>query len=108
LPGGAARRPLGPPGRTVRPSRVVRAGRPMTEPSDGRFPPAGNEDGSGWLQAIAAELSAAGLSVHLHRTRAGLDLTATLHRPGYRDTDVLIDEDGYTELRYWADRDATP
>jgi predicted ABC-type ATPase len=60
------------------------------------------------LQGIADELVAAGLSVQLHRTRAGLDLTAALHRPGLRETDVLIDEDGYTELRYWADQAATP
>jgi hypothetical protein len=60
------------------------------------------------LRAIAAELSAAGLVIHLHQTRAGLDLTAALHHPGLRETDVLVDEDGYTELRYWADQTATP
>jgi hypothetical protein len=78
----------------------------MTEPSDGPLS-AGNENASERLRAIAADLSAAGLSIHLHHTRAGLDLTATLHQPGHRETDVLVDEDGYTELRYWADPDAT-
>jgi hypothetical protein len=60
------------------------------------------------LPAIADELVAAGLSVQLHRTRAGLDLTATLHHPGRREMEILVDEDGYTELRYWADQSATP
>lgn len=66
------------------------------------------EEATRRLRAVAAELSAVGLAISLHRTRAGLDLTATLHQPGRRETDVLIDEDGYTELRYWADPAATP
>ena len=58
--------------------------------------------------AIADELSLAGLATHLHRTRGVLDLTATMRQPGRRETDVVLDEDGYTELRYWADPDASP
>jgi len=54
------------------------------------------------LQQIAAGLTAIGLITRLHRTRAGTDLTATLHPPGHRDIQVIADEDGYTELRYWA------
>jgi hypothetical protein len=61
-----------------------------------------------WLHAIAAELSGAGLIVQLHQTRAGLDLTATRYHTDRREIEVLVDEDGYTELRYWADRAATP
>ena len=53
------------------------------------------------LHEIAAGLTAVGLVTHLHRTRAGTDLTATLHLPGYHDIEVIADEDGYTELRYW-------
>jgi hypothetical protein len=61
-----------------------------------------------WLLAIAAELSGAGLIVQLHQSRAGLDLTATHYHSDRREIEVLIDEDGYTELRYWADQAATP
>lgn len=61
-----------------------------------------------WLRAIAAKLSAAGLSIRLHHTPAGSDLTATLHHPGRREIDALIDDDGYIELRYWADPAGTP
>ena len=60
------------------------------------------------LRIIGAELSAAGLAIQLHHTQAGLDLTATLHHSSRRETDVIVDEDGYTELRYWADPAATP
>ncbi len=60
------------------------------------------------LRVIAAELSAAGLAIHLHPTRAGLDLTATPDEPGRRETEIIVDDDGYIELRYWADPEATP
>jgi hypothetical protein len=60
------------------------------------------------LNEIAAGLTAAGLVTHLHRTRAGTDLTATLHLPGYQDIEVIADEDGYTELRYWCSLNSTP
>jgi hypothetical protein len=54
------------------------------------------------LHEIAAGLAAIGLATRLNRTRAGTDLTATLHAPGHREVEVILDEDGYTELRYWA------
>ena len=60
------------------------------------------------LRVIGAELSAAGLAIQLHHTPAGLALTATLHHSSRRETDVIVDEDGYTELHYWADPAATP
>jgi hypothetical protein len=60
------------------------------------------------LHDIAAGLTAIGLVMRLHRTRAGMDLTATLHSPGHRDIQVIVDEDGYTELRYWASLSGTP
>ena len=49
-----------------------------------------------------------GLATRLHRTRAGTDLTATLHLPGYHDIEIIADEDGYTELRYWARLNGRP
>ena len=60
------------------------------------------------LHEIAAGLTSAGLVANLHRTRAGTDLTATLHLPGYHEIEVIADEDGYTELRYWCSLSSTP
>ena len=64
--------------------------------------------GAARLHEIAAGLTAVGLATHLHRTRAGTDLTATLHLPGYHDIEVIADEDGYIELRYWCSLSSNP
>jgi hypothetical protein len=53
------------------------------------------------MRAIAADLTAYGLTTHLTDSRAGLDLTATFHLTGKHDAQFWIDEDGYAELRYW-------
>ena len=53
------------------------------------------------LRAMAADLAAHGLTTHLTDSRAGLDLTATLSPSGKREAELMIDEDGYAELRYW-------
>src|SRR5579859_4927015 len=58
--------------------------------------------GAARLREIATGLSATGLVARLHRTRAGTDLTGTLRLPGRCEIEVIADEDGYTELRYWA------
>ena len=60
------------------------------------------------LHEIAAGLTAVGLATHLHRTRAGTHLTATLHLPGHDDVEVIAAEDGYTELRYWSSLNGAP
>lgn len=60
------------------------------------------------MRAIAAELTTAGLHTDLHETRASVDITATAHRPGCREIEAIVDEDGYVELRYWTRPDATP
>lgn len=59
------------------------------------------------LADIATGLFALGLTTRLHRTRAGTDLTATLYLAGYRDIEVIADEDGYTELRFWTSISST-
>ncbi len=61
-----------------------------------------------WIRAVAAGLTSAGLSPVLHETRAGLDLTATVHQPGRREAEVILDEDGYAELHWWTDPGAAP
>jgi hypothetical protein len=53
------------------------------------------------MRAMAAELTAHGLTTHLTDSRAGLDLTATLSPSGKREAELILDEDGYAELRYW-------
>jgi hypothetical protein len=60
------------------------------------------------MRAIAAGLTAAGLDVCLNETRGVLDVTATLDRPGAKTSEVVVDEDGYVELRYWNQPGVTP
>ena len=79
----------------------------MTDPSLGS-PLTPGEETASRMRAIAAELAAHGLSARLHDTRGTLDLTATVHPPGQREAEIVIDEDGYTELRYWNEPGAGP
>ncbi len=58
--------------------------------------------------AIAAELTALGLTTHVTDARVGLDLTATLTPSRQREPEFWIDEDGYAELRYYNPPGATP
>ena len=60
------------------------------------------------MRAVAAELTAAGLDARVYDTHGVLDIAAILYRPGSKDTDVTVDEDGYVELRYWSPPGATP
>jgi hypothetical protein len=60
------------------------------------------------LRVIETWLAAAGLTTRLHASPNAMDLTATLRQPGHREIEVVIDEDGYTELRYWASLSDTP
>jgi hypothetical protein len=60
------------------------------------------------LRLIETWLAAAGLTTRMHVSPNAMDLTATLRQPGHREIEVVIDEDGYTELRYWASLSDTP
>ncbi len=60
------------------------------------------------MRAVAAALAAQGLSTRMYETRAGLDLTAVYHAADQRETELVLDEDGYAELRYWNPPEATP
>jgi len=60
------------------------------------------------LRTIEVGLAAIGLSTRLRESAGRADLTATLHQPGQREIEVVIDADGYTELRYWANLNVTP
>jgi hypothetical protein len=68
----------------------------------------GDGQTAAWMRAIAAGLDAAGLDARVHDTCGVLDVTATLHRPGCKEIDVVVDEDGYVELRYWSAPGDTP
>ena len=58
------------------------------------------------MRAIAAGLTAAGLDAHVHETKGVLDITATEHRAGGKDIEVICDEDLYVQIAYWHDPDA--
>lgn len=53
-------------------------------------------------------LSAAGLRVRVTSTCGALDLTAELNRPDSNSAEVIADEDGYVEVRYWNPPGASP
>jgi hypothetical protein len=75
----------------------------VTDPADG--------DAEGvvlWMGELAGQLAAAGFDARLHETRAGVDLTAIRRVPGGRDVEAVIDEDGYVEVRFWAEPGASP
>jgi hypothetical protein len=63
---------------------------------------------AGRMRETADLLRAAGLRVRLCRGRGGWDITAVAGRPGGRETEVVIDEDGYAEIRFWNPPGATP
>jgi hypothetical protein len=58
-------------------------------------------DAAARMHAIAAALTAAGLTAQVHVTHGVLDVTAIWERPGAKAAEVIIDEDGYAEIRYW-------
>jgi len=59
------------------------------------------------LTAVVTGVAAAGLTAELRQTEAGLEAAATVRWPGRRETDVIVDEDGYAELHWWTSP-ATP
>jgi hypothetical protein len=66
------------------------------------------QDAAQRIRAVAAELDAAGLTTRVQETRGILDLTASVRRPGGREIEVIVDDDGYLEFRYWTVPAATP
>jgi hypothetical protein len=60
------------------------------------------------MRQVAAGLSVAGLESHVRDTQDVLDVTATLEGPGSKAAEVIVEEDGYTEIRYWNQPGATP
>ena len=60
------------------------------------------------MLVLTGLLSAAGLTASLNVTRDIPDVTAWLPQPGGRDITVIVDDDGYTELRFWARPGTSP
>jgi anti-sigma regulatory factor (Ser/Thr protein kinase) len=81
--------------------RSMTAERETTMPEPSTATSAIAQYDAGRMRAMAADLTAHGLTTHLTDSRAGLDLTATLSPSGKREAELILDEDGYVELRYW-------
>jgi hypothetical protein len=60
------------------------------------------------MATIAAGLQAAGLTAQVNQTLGVFDLTASLDRAIGKPVEIIVDEDGYVEITYWNDADATP
>ena len=75
--------------------------RPEAEPDDPGAPLRAQ-----WIRGVDAALSDTGLATRLNETAGCLDVTVTVHEPGRKPTDVIVDEDGYIEIHWWSDPDA--
>jgi hypothetical protein len=99
--------PTGPPHTPAgdRP-RLPPAGPGPTGPA--RTPEPDPEESLQRMLVITGLLTAAGLIACLNVTRDIPDVTARLPVPGARDIRVIVDDDGYIELRFWADPGTSP
>ncbi|MGH3396433.1 MAG: hypothetical protein ACRDPO_17265 [Streptosporangiaceae bacterium] len=52
-----------------------------------------------WIRGVDTALAAAGLATRLNQTAGGLDVTATIHPPGRKPAEIVVDEDGYLEIQ---------
>jgi hypothetical protein len=54
------------------------------------------------IRAIAASLAAPGVATGTNGNHlTGLDVTATVRPPGRAKTEIMLDEDGYAEIRWY-------
>lgn len=70
------------------------------------MPPAG-EDALARMKALSAELTAAGVDNKLSQGSI-IDVSVTITGPGGRETQLVVDEDGFVEVGYWTAPGATP
>jgi hypothetical protein len=59
------------------------------------------------MAELGSALAAGGLRVQVNSTRGVLDITAELDWPQGKPVEVIADEDGYIEIRYWNPPGAT-
>ena len=76
-------------------------------PAPDAGPDPGPEESLQRMLVLTGLMSAAGLTASLSITRDIPDVTARLPQPGGRDITVIVDDDGYIELRFWARPGAT-
>ena len=70
---------------------------------------AATPDHAGWIRAIAAELIGSGAVATVNGDQTtGLDVTVAAQPPGRDEADVMLDEDGFAEIRWKADRGVSP
>lgn len=92
-------------------ARAARAGdRAVTGPAGPGLEPddPDTQDREDWIRDIDTALTAAGLTTRLNQSASGLDVTAVIHSPDRKPAEVIVDEDGYVELRWWTNPGATP
>lgn len=66
-------------------------------------------DRADWIRAIAADLAATGLAASTNGNNVtGLDVTATAAHPGRSPAELMLDEDGYAEVRWFTSTSARP
>ncbi len=71
--------------------------------------PTARSDPASRIRAIAAGLTAAGVSTTANGNNiTGLDVTATSRSPGHAKTEIMLDEDGYAEIRWFINPSAPP
>jgi hypothetical protein len=99
------------------PGHGVQSAPEATSPGPGTAQPAvgpanpAQEDAEDVLRRmliLTGLLTAAGLTAALKVTRETPDITARLPQPGGRDITIIIDDDGYIEIRFWASPGTTP
>jgi hypothetical protein len=81
---------------------------PDPGPDPDADPDADPEESLQRMLVITGLLTAAGLTACLNVTRDIPDVTAWLPQPGGRDIKIIIDDDGYIELRFWTSPGTTP
>jgi hypothetical protein len=65
-------------------------------------PPTARNDPADRIRAIADGLTAAGITAATNGNHiTGLDVTATTQPPGHARTQIMLEEDGYAEIRWY-------
>jgi hypothetical protein len=74
---------------------------PVISPATARSDPAAR------IRAIAAGLTSAGITADTHGNNlTGLDVTATSQPSGCAAAEIMLDEDGYAEIRWYTNPSA--
>jgi hypothetical protein len=81
----------------------------MDDAASGYSSPATQPAPADRIRAIAAGLAAAGVAAGTNGNHlTGLDVTATARPPGRARTEIMLDEDGYAEIRWYTNPAAPP